>query len=86
MQGIRRVVAVTGAEAEAAVADGEALAARLAHADTLKGAELEPAVAALKLVCGAPSHMFLAHAGSCLLLEVGVAALLCQVMWSGKHH
>ncbi len=48
MQGIRRVVAVTGAEAEAAIADGEALAARLADAEGLAGPALDAAVTSLK--------------------------------------
>jgi len=46
------VVAVTGAEAEAAIADGEALAARLADAEGLAGPALDAAVTSLKQARG----------------------------------
>ena len=48
MQGIRRVEAVTGQRAEAAIAQSEALSASVEHADTLQGAELEDKVKDLK--------------------------------------
>ena len=47
-QGIRRVEAVTGQRAEAAIAQAEALSASVEHADTLQGAELEDKVKDLK--------------------------------------
>ena len=48
VQGIRRVEAVTGQRAEAAIAQSEALSASVEHADTLQGAELEDKVKDLK--------------------------------------
>ena len=48
LQGIRRVEAVTGQKAEAAIAQAEVLSASVDHADTLQGAELEDRVKDLK--------------------------------------
>ena len=50
LQGIRRIVAVTGQEAAEAIKEGEALADQLAAAQKLQGQELEKEVAALKQV------------------------------------
>ena len=50
LQGIRRIVAVTGEEAAAAIKEGEGLAHQLAAAQKLQGQQLETEVAALKQV------------------------------------
>ena len=50
LQGIRRIVAVTGQEAAEAIKAGEALADQLAAAQKLQGQDLEKEVAALKQV------------------------------------
>ncbi len=50
LQGIRRIVAVTGEEAAAAIKEGEGLANQLAAAQKLQGQQLETEVAALKQV------------------------------------
>ena len=52
LQGIRRIVAVTGQEAAEAIKEGEALADQLAAAQKLQGQDLEKEVAALKQVRG----------------------------------
>ena len=49
-KGIRRIVAVTAAEAEAAIAEAAQLQVQLEAAKQLHGAEKEKAVAALKQV------------------------------------
>ncbi len=50
-KGVRRIVAVTGAEAQKAIADGEALTQQLAAAEKLADvAELDKALTALKQV------------------------------------
>ncbi len=50
LQGIRRIVAVTGEEAAAAIKEGGGLANQLAAAQKLQGQQLETEVAALKQV------------------------------------
>lgn len=50
MQGIRRIVAVTGQEAAEAIMEAEGLANQLAAAQKLEGQQLEKEVAALKQV------------------------------------
>jgi len=50
LQGIRRIVAITGEEAAAAIKEGETLANHLAAAQKLQGSDLEKEVAALKQV------------------------------------
>lgn len=50
VQGIRRIVAVTGEEAADAIREGEALANQLAAAQQLQDQQLEKEVAALKQV------------------------------------
>ena len=50
LQGIRRIVAVTGEEAAAAIREGETLANQMAAAQELQGQDLEKEVAALKQV------------------------------------
>lgn len=57
LQGIRRIVAVTGQEAAEAIREGETLANQLAAAQKLQGQELEKEVAALKQVsCSAAPY------------------------------
>ena len=50
MQGIRRIVALTGQEAVDAIKEGEAISNQLAAAQKLEGQQLEKEVAALKQV------------------------------------
>ena len=50
-KGIRRIVAVTAGEAEAAIAAGQRLQEQLEAAMKLQGVDLEKEVAALKQVC-----------------------------------
>lgn len=56
MQGIRRVVAVTSAEAEAAVARAEALSKAMEAAHKLAGPALEAQIATLRQV-RSPFHL-----------------------------
>lgn len=49
-QGVRRIVAVTGEEAAAAVQKGKSLGEAIAAAKALSGKELEQTVSALKTV------------------------------------
>ena len=70
LQGIRRVEAVTGQRAEAAIAQSEALSASVEHADTLQGAELEDKVKDLKK---ARLNLFQG-------LRVTVRTLLCALL------
>lgn len=51
MQGIRRVVAVTSTEAEAALANAEGLLVAVGAAEKLSGAELEAELTRLRQVC-----------------------------------
>ena len=50
-KGVRRIVAVTAGEADAAIAEAERLRGQLEAAAKLEGATLEKEVAALKQVC-----------------------------------
>ena len=58
-KGVRRIVAVTAAEAAAAIAEGERLAGELEAVAKLEGAEQEKEVSSLKqvLACGWPCKL-----------------------------
>ncbi len=69
-KGVRRIVAVTAAEAEAAIAEGERLAGELEAAAKLESAQQEKEVSTLKQVCSAlplaPAYMQGAALSACL--------------------
>jgi alanyl-tRNA synthetase len=81
-KGVRRVVAVTGAEAAAAIAEGERLEAEIKKAEAMEGgdAALEPAVAAAKVAVDAAPISYALKAQ----LRDRIAALSRRVLDAAK--